>query len=118
LNVQRIFGHLNYIGKARGKRQEYSIFSPKNSSHFLMFTRNGKMSGNYSLVSSDSVEKVATVFKNTKGVTTQNVSVHKLTKKICRQRFAALGCLYVLVAQKRAKVDLRRKGRSIFFNVY
>lgn len=106
---------LEYIGEVESKKQTYYIFGSPKKIFLFTFRENGE-SGNYSIIDPKAVEYV---FQKMRGKTAQTANdIRKASKKpdLTKSSFAVLNIMYVLIAQKRAKIDTRYKRKALIFN--
>lgn len=116
MNIKKLAQGLSYTGEAEGMRQTYYVFSGSDFYFVLSFSTK-KRGGNFNIVETEAVEYVSQRFAGTKGVTATDVVERAKKTRHAPDSFAALNILYVLVATGRAKVDSRRAGNKLFFNV-
>lgn len=115
--INQLLHGVAYIGKAATPRTLYFVFQTRTDYLIFSFRDATHMSGNFNVVTSDTVEKVYNAFKGQKRVTSGDVASHPQMRKF-RTRFEALHALYVLVAKKQASIDRRsRHSMSLFFNL-
>jgi hypothetical protein len=117
MDIQRLTSGLSYVGEATGKRRAYDVF--RGARHYVVMSvsPSRRNAGNFTVVDAGAVARAARRFAGRKGVTTRDVS-RALTKgRAVVQPLDALNILYVLVAEGRARVDTRRKGPKLHFNV-
>jgi hypothetical protein len=97
-------------------RKTYYVFS--NTDFYLVLSFSAKKpGGNFNIVETEAVEYVRKKFAGEKGVAAADVVEKAKKTRHAPDSFAALNILYVLTATSLAKVDSRRTGNKLFFNV-
>jgi hypothetical protein len=117
MNVKKLMQGLTYLGDVTGKRQTYYVFQGTGLFMVLSFSRTKPSAGNFNVVKADAVDHVRKRFAGKSGVTTGDVVGRGRKSRQVPSALAALNILYVLAAMGRAKVDARRVGPKLFFNV-
>ena len=117
MNVQKLVQGLSYVGEARGKRQTYYVFRGGDDFLALSFSKTKPRAGNFNIVDSEAVDYVRRRLHGSKGVTTNDVVAKTKRSRHVPSSLAALNILYVLVALGEARVDVRRAGPRLHFNL-
>lgn len=115
--INHLLENAVYIGKVSTKKTVYYVF--QTDKDYMLFTIKDAtyMSGNFSLVMGDTVDRVHAAFVGKKRVTSNDIQSHPHLKKFVT-RFEALHTMYVLVARKQASIDKRSPNQAaLFFNV-
>jgi hypothetical protein len=115
--VRSLSRGLAYRGEASGKRQTYYVFQGDDFFVIFSFSKTKPNSGNFNIVSPRAVEYVRSRFRRSKGVTAKDVVAKAKRSGHVPNSLAALNVLYVLAAQGHAKVDARRAGPRLYFNL-
>jgi hypothetical protein len=118
MNAKKLVQGLTYLGSVTGKKQTYHVFEGAGFFLVLSFSRAKRGAGNFNIVDAAAVEYVHRRFAGKSGVTTGDVVKKTRQSRRVRDALAALNMLYVLAAMGRAKVDARRGGPKLFFNVH
>jgi hypothetical protein len=118
MNAKKLMRGLTYLGNAEGKRQTYHVFKGSDFFLVLSFSRSKRGAGNFNVVGAPAVDYVHKRFAGKSGVTTGDVVNKARRSRHVPSALAALNMLYVLAAMGRAKVDARRGGPKLFFNVH
>jgi len=118
MNVKKLVQGLKYLGSVTGKKQTYHVFGGTGFFLVLSFSRAKRGAGNFNVVDAAAVEYVHKRFAGKSNVTTGDVVKKTRRTRHVRNALAALNMLYVLSAMGRAKVDPRRGGPKLFFNVH
>ncbi len=118
MNAKKLVQGLKYLDAVTGKKQTYHVFGGAGFFLVLSFSRAKRGAGNFNVVDAAAVEYVHKRFAGKSGVTTGDVVKKTRQSRRVRDALAALNMLYVLAAQGRAKVDARRAGPKLFFNVH
>lgn len=118
MNAKQLVRGLRYLGSATGKKQTYHVFGGAGFFFVLSFSRSKRGAGNFNVVNAAAVEYVHKRFAGKSNVTTSDVVKQTRRTRHVRDALAALNMLYVLAAMGRAKVDARRSGPRLFFNVH
>ena len=118
MNAKKLVKGLKYLGSVTGKKQTYHVFSGAAFFLVLSFSRSKRGAGNFNVVEAAAVEYVHKRFAGKSNVTTSDVVKKTRRTRHVRNALAALNMLYVLAAMGRAKVDARRSGPKLFFNVH
>ncbi|MFA5803865.1 MAG: hypothetical protein WC879_04430 [Melioribacteraceae bacterium] len=120
LMIKDLLDNLEYINAIEGKRQIYYIYKGKKYYLILSFSSKKENAGNFTLVSSKSVDTVYRNFKNQKAVTSNDIFYSSQTKgfrKYINSPLDALNVLYILTVIGFATKDKRYKGKQLFFNI-
>jgi hypothetical protein len=115
MNIRKLVQGLSYVGEAEGKRQTYYIFRGRDDFMVLSFSKRKPQAGNFNIVDAEAVESVRNRFRGKKGITSKDVAARR-TRRL-HDSLVALNVLYVLVALGEAKVDARRAGPKLYFNL-
>ena len=118
MNVKKLMQGLTYLGDVSGKRQTYYVFKGSDLFLVLSFSRAKRSAGNFNVVEAEAVDYVHHRFAGKSGVTTNDVVKKARKSRHVPNPLVALNILYVLTAMGRAKVDARRGGPKLFFNVH
>jgi hypothetical protein len=118
MNVRKLMQGLKYLGNVTGKKQTYHVLEGTGSFLVLSLSRAKRGGGNFNIVDAAAVDYVHERFAGKSGVTTGDVVRRARKSRHVRDALAALNILYVLAAKGRAKVDARRGGPKLFFNVH
>jgi hypothetical protein len=117
MNVRKLVQGLSYLGQVEGKRQTYHVFQGTGVFLVLSFSRTKRNAGNFNIVDAGAVDAVYARFAGRQSVTTNDVVARVGKSRHVPSALAALNVLYVLVALGRARIDTRRGGPKLFFNV-
>lgn len=117
MNARKLVQGLSYVGRAEGKRQTYHVF--RGGEHFfvLSFSRSKRNAGNFNVVDPEAVEYVRSRFAGSTAITTKDVVARAQRSRHVPNSLAALNILYVLAATGDARVDTRRSGPKLYFNL-
>jgi len=118
MNAKKLVRGLTYLGNVTGKKQTYHVFGGAGFYFVLSFSRSKRGAGNFNYVDAGAVEYVHKRFAGKSNVTTADVVKKTRRSRRVGNALAALNMLYVLAAMGRAKVDARRSGPKLFFNVH
>ncbi len=117
VNLRRLTAGLDFRGKVEGQRQTYYVFEGEKFFFICSFSRTKPKAGNFNIVDLDAVRYVERIVEGKRGVTAQDLHRRSRNPRHIGSPLEALNVLYVLVATGRAKIDRRRKGKQLFFNV-
>lgn len=117
MNLKRLVQGLSYVGRVDGKRQAYHVFRGGEYFFVMSFSRSKPNAGNFNVVQSDAVEYVRDRFAGSNAVTTSDVVARAKRSRHVPNTLAALNVLYVLAATGDARIDMRRTGRKLYFNL-
>ena len=116
MNIRRLMQGLSYLGDVTGKRQTYHVFRATDAFLVASFSRTKRGAGYFNVVAADEVDRVRSRFAGKRGVTAKDVARRKGSRRAPKP-LVALNVLYVLVALGAARIDTRRSGPKLFFNV-
>lgn len=105
---------LMFIGEVISKKQTYYIF--ENGKIYCLFTLKNKENGNFSIIDKPAVEYVYNLMKGEKAVKISDIQKRSKKKNYTENRFDVLSIVYILIAQKKAKIDTRFKGNVLIIN--
>jgi hypothetical protein len=115
MELKSMLKDLVYLGEVESKRQTYYLFkSPRRI--FLFTLRENGDSGNFSIIDPKAVDYVFNKMKGKKGQSANDIRKASKKPDLTEAGFAVLNIMYVLIAQKRASIDKRYKGKSLIFN--
>jgi hypothetical protein len=117
MNVRKLVQGLAYVGRVDGKRQTYHVFQNAEIFFVLSFSRSKPNAGNFNVVESEAVEYVRGRFAGSRAVTTNDVVTRAKRTRHVPNSLAALNILYVLAATGEARIDSRRAGPKLYFNL-
>jgi hypothetical protein len=117
MNARKLVQGLSYVGRADGKRQTYHVFRGDKYFLVLSFSRSKRNAGNFNVVESEAVEYVRARFAGSRGVTTNDLVARAKRSRHVPNSLAALNILYVLTATREARIDSRRAGPKLYFNL-
>jgi hypothetical protein len=117
MNVRRLTRGLSYLGDVTGKRQTYHVFRGSDFYLVLSFSRAKPRAGNFNVVEADEVDRVRARFGGRRGVTAKDVAAKRKGSRRGLGALPALNVLYVLAALGDARIDTRRSGPRLFFNI-
>ena len=115
MNAKALLGQFReatFVGQVAGLRSTYYVLQ---TTHFILITVSGPLSGNFNLVTRRAVESVQKRFGGKKNLT--SAEILKKTRTV-RDRFDVLRILYVLEALKQAsKRQARPPARGFVFSL-
>ena len=117
MNARKLVQGLSYVGRVDGKRQTYHVFRGDEFFFVLSFSRSKRNAGNFNVVESEAVEYVRARFAGSRAVTTNDVVARARRSRHVPSSLAALNILYVLTATGEARIDSRRAGPKLYFNL-
>jgi hypothetical protein len=117
MNIKKLTQGLSYSGEVEGKKQTYYIFAGGEFYLVMSFSATKPGAGNFNIVERDAVDYVLKRIAGLKGITSADVVEKAKKTRHAPTSLAALNILYVLVAMGHAKVDGRRVGQALYFNV-
>ena len=116
MNIRRLMQGLTYLGEVTGKRQTYYVFRANDAFLVASFSRTKRAAGYFNVVPADAVDRARARFGGRRGVTAKDVAKRGRSRR-ATGALPALNVLYVLVALGHARIDPRRAGPRLFFNV-
>jgi hypothetical protein len=117
MDLRRQLTQLSYVGKVQGQRQVYHVFEGGDRYLIASASRSKPNAGYFNLVEKGTLDYVYKRLSGERGVTSQYiVRQAKRTKRIV-DSLHALNILYVLVALGKAKIDRKREGRRLYFDI-
>jgi hypothetical protein len=117
VNIKKLVQGLSYIGEVEGKRQTYYVFRAGDYFLVLSFSKTKPQAGNFNIVDAEAVEYLRGRLRGKKGVTSNDVVAKARRTRHAPSSLVALNILYVLVALGGARVDTRRAGPKLYFNL-
>ena len=119
MNLETSLGRgLSYTGAVEGARQRYLVFEAADTFMVFSLSRTKPNSGNFNLVNRKAVEYVHQKFCGHSGVTSNDVVERSNRTKHAPTTLLALNVLYVLVAQKRARIDEVGSHSKLYFSLF
>src|SRR3990172_9300504 len=117
MNIRSLASGLLYRGEVEAKRQTYYVFEGKRHFFVMSLSRSKHNAGNFNLVDVDGVEYIARRLGGQQDVTAKAVLKNSRKPQYVSSTFDALNILYVLVVNRRAKIDSRFRTKELHFNV-
>lgn len=118
MDLRKHLTTLSYVGKVQGQRQTYHVFEGGDRYLIASSSRSKPNAGYFNLVEKDTVEYVLKRVAGERGVTSQLIAQQARRSKRVVDTLHALNVLYVLVALGKAKIDRKREGRKLYFNIH
>jgi hypothetical protein len=118
LTIATILGQgLSYLGPVDAVRQRYFVFEA--SDDFMVFSLkdDNPNSGYFNVVSRNAVDYVHRNFSGVRGITSGDVLSRSKRSKHVSTALIALNILYVLVAQRRARIEGTGSHSKLYFAV-
>lgn len=115
--IEEVFKDVQLIDKVYSQKTVYYVCESGKNYLVFSFKDSTYVNGFFNVVSGDMVERITRIFGGSKGITAKEINEHPQMKRFAK-RFSVLQALYVLVGQKRAKIDGRRKAKRLYFNIY
>ena len=117
VTLRRLTAGLEFRGKVEGQRQTYYVFEGERFFFICSFSRSKPKAGYFNIVDLDAVRYAERLVGGKRGVTAQDLHRRSRNPRHIGSALEALNILYVLVAMGRARIDRRRKGKQLFFNI-
>ncbi|HLC02698.1 MAG TPA: hypothetical protein VJK02_06650 [Anaerolineales bacterium] len=117
MDLRKRLTNLTYVGKVQGQRQTYHVFEGGDSYLIASPSRSKPNAGYFNLVEKTAVDYVLKRIKGERGITSQLIVQRARRTKRIVDSLHALNILYVLVALGKAKIDRKREGRRLYFDV-
>jgi len=112
-NHKTLFSKLQYRGQVSSLKRVYHVL--EGSGHYVLVSASTKSSGNYSIISKDSLDYILKRIGRRRLVTSANVWEVCKRSKLLRERFTVLNALYVLVGIKAASIA--KYERPLLFRI-
>lgn len=116
--IASIFANLQYIDSVETSKTVYYVFQNLDDFVLYSFRDAGYKAGYFSVVASETIDRIHKTFSGRQRVTRKEIEVHPKMKKFLNN-FDVLHSLYVLIALRKASIDKRSKqARTLYFNIY
>lgn len=117
MDLRKRLTNLTHLGKVQGQRQTYHVF--EGGDHYLIASssRSKLNAGYFNLVEKAAVDYVLKRIQGERGMTSQLIVQRARRTKRIADSLHALNILYVLVALGKAKIDRKRQGRQLYFDI-
>jgi len=117
MSLRKLGAGLTFRAKVEGKRQTYHVFEGAKFFLICTFSRTKRKAGNFNIVDLKAVRYAQRLVGGKRGVTSQGLHRRSRKPRLIGSALEALNILYALVAIDHARIDRRRTGTQLFFNI-